>query len=90
MILQEYCLDKLLSNFNMEMPQFVDLCIMLGCDYCDTIRGVGPKKAFDLIIKHKSIENVLENLDTKVCCSQKRLLNIFVFLEVPAAGELEL
>ena len=38
---------------------------MLGCDYCDTIRGIGAKRAKDLIDKHRCIEKVLENLDTK-------------------------
>ena len=23
----------------MTMEQFIDLCILAGCDYCDTIRG---------------------------------------------------
>lgn len=27
----------------------------MGCDYCDTIRGIGPKRAYDLIKEHKSI-----------------------------------
>ncbi|KHN74431.1 Flap endonuclease 1 [Toxocara canis] len=49
----------------MDMPQFVDLCILLGCDYTKTIRGVGPKKAFELIQKHKTIEGVLQNIDTE-------------------------
>jgi flap endonuclease-1 len=28
------------------MEQFVDLCILCGCDYCDSVRGIGPKKAY--------------------------------------------
>lgn len=48
------------------MEQFIDMCIMLGCDYCPSIKGVGPKKAFELINTHKSIEAILENLDTDV------------------------
>lgn len=52
-------------NFTNE--KFIDLCIMLGCDYCPSIRGVGPKKAFELINTHGSIEAILENLDTDVC-----------------------
>lgn len=31
------------SKFDIQ-EQFVDLCIMLGCDYCGSIRGVGQKK----------------------------------------------
>lgn len=38
---------------------------MLGCDYTQSIKGVGPKRAIDLIKNHKSLEKILENLDTK-------------------------
>ena len=46
--------------------QFIDLCILLGCDYCGTIKGIGPKRAFDLIKQHGCIEEILENIDLKV------------------------
>ena len=36
---------------------------MLGCDYCDSIKGIGPKSAVQLIQKHRNIETVLENID---------------------------
>ena len=52
-----------LSGLEFTMDQFIDLCILLGCDYCDSIRGIGPKRAVELIRKHKDIETVLENLD---------------------------
>lgn len=45
--------------------QFIDLGILLGCDYCDSIRGVGPKRAMELIQKHRNIETIIENIDTK-------------------------
>lgn len=63
--IKEYILERILSDLSMTMEQFVDLCILLGCDYCPTIRGVGPKKAFELIVQHKSIEKILENIDLK-------------------------
>ena len=47
----------------MDRDQFVDLCILLGCDYVDKIKGIGPKKAIELVKKHKSIEAILENID---------------------------
>ena len=37
----------------------------MGCDYCDSIRGIGPHRAFELIEKHKSLEEVIKSLDTK-------------------------
>lgn len=38
---------------------------MLGCDYTESIRGIGPKRAIDLIKQHKSLEEILKNIDTK-------------------------
>lgn len=45
--------------------QFIDLCILLGCDYCDSIRGIGPHRAVQLIREHKSLENIIKVLDPK-------------------------
>jgi flap endonuclease-1 len=39
MPIMEFELPKVLDGLGLTMPQFVDLCILLGCDYCDTIRG---------------------------------------------------
>lgn len=65
MPIQEFHLDRVLAGMNLQHKEFVDLCILLGCDYTDSIRGVGPKRAIDLITQYKSIENIVQNLDTK-------------------------
>lgn len=41
------------------------MCILLGCDYCEKIPGIGPHKAINLIRKHKTIEEILKNIDKK-------------------------
>lgn len=43
--------------------QFVDLCILCGCDYLPSVRGVGPKKALQGIKKFGSLEAFLDSLD---------------------------
>jgi flap endonuclease-1 len=58
----EVNLTKALEGFGMEMDQFIDLCILLGCDYMDSIKGMGPKTALKLIREHKTIEGVLEHI----------------------------
>lgn len=55
----EYSLQKLLRKLNITQKEFVDLCILLGCDYCDKITGLGPKRALALIQKHRTIEEVV-------------------------------
>lgn len=37
----------------------------MGCDYCNSIKGVGPKRAIELMRQYKSLENIIENIDTK-------------------------
>lgn len=56
----EINLDRVLHEWNISMPQFVDLAILLGCDYCPSINGAGPNTALKLIRTHRSLEAVLE------------------------------
>ena len=41
------------------------MCILCGCDYCDTIRGIGQVKAYQFIQKYRTIEEVLKHLPEK-------------------------
>ena len=65
MPIKEFHLDKVLQEFRMTQSEFTDLCILLGCDYCEKIHGIGPKKAFKAIQEHKNIETVIEKIDKK-------------------------
>jgi flap endonuclease-1 len=62
-VVQSVNYDKAISGLDITPNQFVDLCILLGCDYCDTIRGVGPKTALKLIREHTDIETILKKID---------------------------
>lgn len=61
--IQQLDYAKALSGLDITHDQFVDLCILLGCDYCDSIRGVGPKTALKLIREHKCIEEILKHMN---------------------------
>ncbi|KAK9292929.1 hypothetical protein L1049_020911 [Liquidambar formosana] len=56
-------LFQILEELNLSMDQFIDLCILSGCDYCDSIRGIGGQTALKLIRQHGSIEGILENIN---------------------------
>jgi len=65
-------LDEVMKGFSLTYEQFVDLCILCGCDYCSNIPRIGNKTALNLIRKHGSIEsivpivkNVPEDYETK-------------------------
>lgn len=61
--IQQINYSKAIAGLGLSHDEFVDLCILLGCDYCDTIRGIGPKTALKLIREHKNIETILKNLN---------------------------
>lgn len=61
----ELSLEKALEGMELSYAEFVDLCILLGCDYCEPIRGMGPKNAFALIKEHHNIESIQEALKAK-------------------------
>nr|GMD10661.1 flap endonuclease 1 isoform X2 [Ipomoea batatas] len=54
---------KVLEDLELTMDQFIDLCILCGCDYCDSIRGIGPQTALKLVRQHGSLESILENIN---------------------------
>ncbi|WFD05789.1 Elongation of fatty acids protein 2 [Malassezia vespertilionis] len=59
----EITLAKALEEMGMPMDKFVDLCLLLGCDYLDPIRGVGPKKALKLVEEFGSLDKILAHLE---------------------------
>ncbi|KAG1365037.1 putative Flap endonuclease 1-A [Cocos nucifera] len=38
-LVMEYEVSKVLEELELTMDQFIDLCILSGCDYCDSIKG---------------------------------------------------
>ncbi|KAI9058471.1 PIN domain-like protein [Trametes sanguinea] len=64
--ISEINLQKCLEGLEMNMSQFIELCILLGCDYLEPIKGVGPKSALKLIREHGTLSKVMEHLKEKV------------------------
>tara|TARA_B100000780_G_scaffold278802_1_gene253754 strand:- start:2302 stop:3360 length:1059 start_codon:yes stop_codon:yes gene_type:complete len=64
-IVNEFNLNVILEKMEITYEQFVDICILCGCDYCPKISGIGPVNAYKLIKKHKCIECVLNNLSPR-------------------------
>ncbi|BFZ13503.1 hypothetical protein BsWGS_16542 [Bradybaena similaris] len=65
MPIKEYNLAKILEELSLTQDEFIDLCILLGCDYCDSIKGIGPKRAMELIKQHRNIDEIIKHLDKK-------------------------
>ena len=60
-LIKEINLNKVLKGLDLTYKEFVDLCILLGCDYSATIPKIGKKRALEMIKKYKTIEEMLKN-----------------------------
>lgn len=58
-------LNEILSELEVTYEQFLDICILCGCDYTTKITGIGAIKAYKFIKKYNNIETVIEKLSTK-------------------------
>ena len=56
-------MEAALAGLQLTHAQFIDLCILCGCDYTDSIKGIGPVTALKLVREHGSIEEILKKLD---------------------------
>lgn len=53
-------LHKCLVKMNITMDQFIDMCVLLGCDHCDNIPKVGMAKVYPHIVDHVKLEKVIK------------------------------
>jgi flap endonuclease-1 len=61
--IEEYCLEGILENLELNQEEFIDLCILCGCDYTQKVFGMGCINAYKLIKKYNNIENVLKSIE---------------------------
>ena len=54
--------EEMIKELELTYDEFVDLCILCGCDYTDSIEGVGPITAYKFIKEFKTIEKVIEHV----------------------------
>lgn len=64
-LVDEYDLNSILTALNINYNQFMDICILCGCDYTSKIYGIGPITAYKMIKAHNDIETVLTKITNK-------------------------
>jgi|TARA_B110000971_G_scaffold177587_2_gene183290 flap endonuclease-1 len=52
--------QKIIEDLKLTHDEFIDLCILCGCDYCPTIPKIGTVRALKNIQEHKTIEKCLD------------------------------
>ncbi len=58
----EVCLKGVLDGLEMTFDEFLDMCILCGCDYTGKIGGIGPMNAYKLIKDYKSLDAAMPHI----------------------------
>jgi flap endonuclease-1 len=59
-------LNKLLKSYGITREQLVDMAILIGTDFNEGVKGIGPRTALSLVQKHGNIENLPSEIRSKV------------------------
>lgn len=71
-------LSGFLGHHAITREQLVDLGLLIGTDFNEGIRGIGPKTALRLVKQYGSLENLPENLKEKLPRELETLRSIFL------------
>ena len=61
----EINLKDILQKIDLSYDQFVEFCMLLGCDYCDRVKDIEPCDLYEYYYKFKNIPDTLNELKQK-------------------------
>ncbi|UCD95827.1 MAG: flap endonuclease-1 [Candidatus Bathyarchaeota archaeon] len=79
---------ELLDHHRITRAQLVDLAILIGTDFNEGVKGVGPKTALKLVQKHGAIEKLPIEVRTKITSQYREIREIF--LNPPTTSDYDL
>jgi len=78
---EEISLEATLAKLGITREQLVDMGLLMGTDFNEGVKGIGPKKALALIKKHGTLEGALQELGVDIE-SKDEVRKIFLFPNV--------
>jgi flap endonuclease-1 len=73
---------RMLQHYGVTREQLIDLAILVGTDFNEGIKGIGPKKALKLVLDFGSIENMPAEVRDGVGPAVTEVRRIFLHPEV--------
>ena len=71
-------LDEFLRHLGIDREQLVDLAILIGTDFNDGIKGIGPKTALKLVKEHGSLEEMPGEVKAKLTPNYDEIRRIYI------------
>jgi flap endonuclease-1 len=88
--IEYFNIKKIKEQMNMNKEEFVDMCVLMGCDYCSSIKGVGPMTAFKIIKQCKNLETYFKKTGKKDVNEFYNARNMFINPEIEYDVDFEL
>lgn len=61
----EIKLEDILEKIDLTYDQFIEFCMLLGCDYCERIKDIEPLDLYNYYYKNKNIPDTLNDINQK-------------------------
>jgi flap endonuclease-1 len=58
----EISMDNVFKELNINYEQFVELCLLFGCDYCDYLNDMKPELIYEYFSKNKNLIDTINNI----------------------------
>jgi exonuclease-1 len=79
---EQVALTDVLAHTTLSHEHFQQACILAGCDYLSSVRGIGIKRAMQLMVIHRDWRRALDSLGDRVPpsyrCDFERALRLFL------------
>lgn len=82
-------LDEVLKNLEITKEQLIIMGILIGTDYAEGVKNVGPKTALKLVKEHKTLKKVLQHVEWKAEVSAEDILEFFMKPKISEKHEFE-
>jgi flap endonuclease-1 len=82
-------LKRLLSHYKLTYKQLIDTAILIGTDFNEGIKGIGPKTALKLLRRYGKIEELPRDVKSKVSERYESVRKIFFKPDVISDYDLE-
>ncbi len=70
-------LENVLSTLGIKREQLILIGMLIGTDYNEGIKGVGPKTALKLVKEHKTLDAILKNISWQSDIDPKEIFEFF-------------
>lgn len=75
-------MDEFLDHLKIDHAQLIDLAILIGTDFNQGVRGIGPKKALELVRRYEKLEDMPRDILSKITTDFNDIRTIFMKPEV--------